>query len=149
MTTVALNSTYWSDLGHGIGAIFCYALLGLALMVVGFYALDLTTPGHLRTLVGTGKPNAVALSATGFLSLAAIVVMAIYSSSGKLEEGLISAAVYGLVAIVAQVIAVRLIEALLGIDMDALLTADSYDVKVLVTAAAHLGLGLVVATAIL
>ncbi|WP_328413264.1 DUF350 domain-containing protein [Nocardia sp. NBC_00403] len=149
MTAVALESGYWNSLGEGVGAIILYAIVGLALMLVGFYAIDLTTPGKLRTLVAEGKPNAIIVTAAGMVSMALIVVLATYASAGKLSEGLIAALVYGLVGIIAQVISVRVIERALGIDIGAALHADTYTTEVLVVAAAHLALGLVVAFAIL
>ncbi|MFQ6328101.1 DUF350 domain-containing protein [Nocardia sp. CWNU-33] len=149
MTAVALESGYWNSLGEGVGAIVLYAIVGLALMLVGFYAIDLTTPGKLRTLVAEGKPNAIIVTAAGMVSMALIVVLATYASAGKLSEGLIAALVYGLVGIIAQVISVRVIERALGIDIGAALHADTYTTEVLVVAAAHLALGLVVAFAIL
>ncbi|MBH0775404.1 DUF350 domain-containing protein [Nocardia bovistercoris] len=149
MTAVALESGYWSSLGEGVGAILLYAVIGLVLMLIGFYAIDLTTPGHLRGMVSEGKPNAIIVTAAGIVSMAFIVVLAIYSSAGKLSEGLIAALIYGLVGIIAQVISVRILERALGIDIGAALHADTYTTEVLVVAAAHFGLGLVVAFAIL
>ncbi|MFE7801123.1 DUF350 domain-containing protein [Nocardia sp. NPDC057440] len=149
MTAVALESGYWNSLGEGVGAIILYAMIGLALMLVGFYAIDLTTPGKLRTLVAEGKPNAIIVTAAGMVSMALIVVLATYASAGKLSEGLIAALVYGLVGIIAQVISVRVIERALGIDIGAALHAETYTTEVLVVAAAHFALGLVVAFAIL
>lgn len=149
MTVVALESGYWSSLGEGVGAIVLYAVIGLALMLVGFYAIDLTTPGSLRKLVVESKPNAIIVAAAGMISMAFIVVFAIFASAGKLSEGLIAALVYGLVGIVAQVISVRVIEKALGIDIGATLNSEAYTTEVLVVAAAHFALGLVVAFAIL
>ncbi|AFU04223.1 hypothetical protein NBRGN_016_02340 [Nocardia brasiliensis NBRC 14402] len=151
MTAVALESGYWSSLGEGVGAIILYALIGLVLMLVGFYAIDLTTPGKLRALVVEGKPNAIIVTAAGMISMAFIVVLAILAvgSGGKLSEGLIAALVFGLVGIVAQVISVRVIEKALGIDIGAALHSETYTTEVLVVAAAHFALGLVVAFAIL
>ncbi|WP_216911190.1 DUF350 domain-containing protein [Nocardia sp. NBC_01377] len=149
MTAVALESGYWSSLGEGVGAILLYAVIGLALMLIGFYAIDLTTPGKLRKLVAAGKPNAIIVTAAGIISMAIIVVLAIFSSEGKLSEGLISSLVYGLVGIIAQVISVRVLERVLGIHIGNALHADTYTVEVLVVAAAHFALGLVVAFAIL
>lgn len=57
MTAVALESGYWNSLGEGVGAIILYAIVGLALMLVGFYAIDLTTPGKLRKLVAEESPT--------------------------------------------------------------------------------------------
>ncbi|MBF6214356.1 DUF350 domain-containing protein [Nocardia puris] len=149
MTAVALESGYWSSLGEGVGAILLYALVGLALMLVGFFAIDLTTPGHLRELVSAGKPNAIIVTAAGMVSMAFIVVLAIYASAGRLAEGLIAALVFGLVGIIAQVISVRALERVLGIDIGATLHSDVRTTEVLVVAAAHFAIGLVVAFAIL
>ncbi len=149
MTAVALESGYWNSLGTGVGAIICYAIVGLVLMLVGFYAIDLTTPGQLRALVTAGKPNAIIVAAAGMVSMALIVVLATYASAGKLSEGLIAASVYGLVGIVAQVLSVRVIERALGIDIGAALASEVYTTEVLLVAAAHFALGLVVAFAIL
>ncbi|WP_442790948.1 DUF350 domain-containing protein [Nocardia sp. NBC_01327] len=149
ITTVALEAGYWSSVGRGVGAIVLYALVGLGLMLIGFYAVDLTTPGKLRAMVSQGLPNAVVVSAAGMLSMAFIVVLAIYAQAGKLSEGLIAALIYGLVGIVAQVISVRVIEYALGIDIGAVLEAPEFSTDSLIVAAAHFALGLVVAVAIL
>lgn len=147
--TLALESDYWNSLGRGVSAIVLYAIVGLFLVVVGFYAIDLTTPGKLRELVREGKPNAIIVSSSGMLSMAFIVVLAIYSASGDLAEGLISSLVFGLVGIAVQVGSVRLAELVTGIDIGAVMRAPSFTAEVLVVAAAHFALGLVVAVAIL
>ena len=153
-TIVALNSGYWdagyvTALGRGAGAIVLYAVVGLVLILVGFYAIDLTTPGPLRKMVDAGKPNAIIVSAAGMVSMALIVVLAIYSSSGKLAEGLIASATFGLVGIVAQVVMMRIATVVLGIDMHALFEADEFNYEALMVAAAQFALGIVVAVAIL
>ena len=78
-TVMALQSDFWNSIGRGVGAMWLYAAVGLVLMVIGFYAIDLTTPGPLRQMVKQGKPNAVVISAAGIVSMAFIVVLAIYS----------------------------------------------------------------------
>ena len=148
-TIVALNSSFWDGLGHGVQAVILYSILGLVLMIVGFYAIDLTTPGPLRKMVDVGKPNAIIVAAAGMVSMALIVVLAIYASSGRLAEGLITAAVYGLVGIVAQVVMMRIATMVLGIDMHSLFDADHYNHEVLMVAAAQIALGIIVAVAIL
>jgi Domain of Unknown Function (DUF350) len=153
-TTVALNSGYWDQgylavLGRGAGAIFLYAIVGLVLMLIGFYAIDLTTPGPLRKMVDAGKPNAIIVSSAGMVSMALIVVLAIYASSGKLLEGLVGSAVFGLVGIVAQVLMMRIATLAIGIDMNALFDSDTFNHEALMVAAAQFALGLVVAVAIL
>ncbi|MGE2816305.1 DUF350 domain-containing protein [Mycobacterium heidelbergense] len=153
-TTAALNSSYWDAgymavLGRGAGAIFLYAIVGLVLMMIGFYAIDLTTPGPLRSMVDAGKPNAIIVAAAGMVSMALIVVLAIYSSSGKLLEGLVGSAVFGIVGIVAQVVMMRIAAMVIGIDMNALFASDEFNYEALMVAAAQFALGIVVAVAIL
>ncbi|OBJ47959.1 DUF350 domain-containing protein [Mycobacterium sp. 1423905.2] len=148
-TIVALHSDYWSWLGRGVGAVILYAILGLILMMIGFYAIDLTTPGPLRRMVNAGKPNAIIVAAAGMVSMALIVVLAIYSSSGKLGEGLLASAVFGLVGIAAQVVMMRIAAVAIGIDMDGLFNSDEYSYESLMVASAQFALGIVVAVAIL
>jgi Domain of Unknown Function (DUF350) len=155
MTTIAaLNSGYWDAgymavLARGAGAIVLYAVVGLVLMLIGFYAIDLTTPGPLRKMVDAGKPNAIIVSSAGMVSMALIVVLAIYASSGKLLEGLVGSAVFGLVGIIAQVVMMRIATMAIGIDMDALFDADEFSYDALMVASAQFALGIVVAVAIL
>jgi len=148
MTAQALDSGYWSSLTEGMGAILLYALVGMLLMLVGFLAIDVTTPGRLRSLVVAGKPNAIIVTAAGMVSMALIVVLAVFTAGGRLLEGLIAALVYGLVGIVAQVASVRILERLVGVDIGAVLHSELYTTEVLVVAAAHFSVGLVVAVAI-
>jgi hypothetical protein len=153
-TSVALNSKYWESgytavLGRGAGAIFLYAIVGLVLMLIGFYAIDLTTPGPLRKMVDAGKPNAIIVAAAGMVSMALIVVLAIYASSGNLLEGLAGSAVFGLAGIIAQVVMMRIATVAIGIDMDALFQADEFSYEALMVAASQFSLGIVVAVAIL
>lgn len=148
-TIVALPPEYWSRLGHGASAIVLYAILGLVLLIIGFYAIDLTTPGHLRRLVSAGNPNAIIVTAAGMVSMALIVVLAIYSASGRLVEGLLAAAVYGLIGIAAQVGMMRIATLVIGVDMDGLFHAEEYRYESRIVAAAQVALGFVVAVAIL
>ena len=153
-TIVALNpgywdAGYWNVLARGVGAIVLYAIVGLVLMLIGFYAIDLTTPGPLRKMVDAGKPNAIVVAAAGMVSMALIVVLAIYASSGKLVEGLVGSAIFGLVGIIAQVVMMRFATLVIGIDMDALFQRDEFNYESLMVAAAQFALGVVVAVAIL
>jgi uncharacterized membrane protein YjfL (UPF0719 family) len=145
---LALDSAYFAGIGRGVGAILLYALLGALLMLIGFWAIDITTPGKLNRLVREGRPGAVVVTSAGMVSMAFIVVTAIYSASGLLAEGLLAALIFGLVGIIAQVAAVRLLEWVTGIHIGDVLAADELKAEAWVVAAAHIALGLVVAVAI-
>jgi uncharacterized membrane protein YjfL (UPF0719 family) len=148
-TVVALAEDYWSVLGHSVAAISLYAIVGLALIVLGFFVLDWTTPGPLRTLVQARRPNAAAIAASGLASLSIVVVLAIFSSSGELIDGLIKTVIFGLLGIVAQAVSVRIVELITGIDIGAVLADERYTPEVLVVVAAHFGVGIIVAASIL
>lgn len=147
-TTLALADTFGTDLVKGIGAILLYGVVGLLLMLVGFYAIDWTTPGKLSALVRRGLPNAVIVTASGMLSMAFIVVVAIFNSASDLTEGLITSLIYGLLGIIVQVLAVRLLEWTIRIDVGSTIESDKFAPASVVVAAAHLALGLVVAVGI-
>ena len=150
MTTLALDTDFFSHLGRGAAAIILYAIIGLVLIVIGFYAVDLSTEGDLRRLVREGKPNAVIIATIGTVSMALIVVLAIYASgSTSLWQGLVASLVFGLIGIAAQVASVRLLESLLGLDIGDLLASETYLPQAWVVAGAHLALGFVVSVAIL
>lgn len=149
MLAQAIAPEFFPFVGRGVGAILLYAVLGTLLMLLGFYAVDLTTPGKLYRMVQAGLPNAVIITAAGMVSMAFIVVVAIYTSSGSLLEGLLQTLIFGLVGILAQVGGVRLLEWITGIDIGAALTAEVVRAETFVVASAHIALGLVVAVAVL
>jgi hypothetical protein len=150
MDTLAASSDFFPYLGRGLAAIVLYAIVGLVLMIIGFFAVDLSTAGDLRKLVREGRPNAVLVTATGTVAMALIVVLAIYASgTGSLWQGLVAALAFGLLGIAAQVIGVRMLESLVGLDIGELLAAEDFRPQAWVVAAAHIALGLVVAVAIL
>lgn len=148
MNTLALSETFGGDLVRGIGAILLYGVVGLFLMFVGFYAIDWTTPGKLSQLVHRGLPNAVLVTASGLLSMAFIVVVAIFNSESDLTGGLITSLVYGLLGIIVQVVAVRLLGWATRIDVGRTIEEEHFQPISVVVAAAHVALGLVVAVAI-
>jgi uncharacterized membrane protein YjfL (UPF0719 family) len=147
--TLALEPGFGHTLSHDLGAILCYALVGAALIAVGFVAQDLTTPGKLNALVRDGFPNAVTIAGGGTLSLSIIVAASISASSGHLGEGLITTASFGLLGVLVQVFAVRLLEAVLRINTGALLANPKFSPTSIAIAAAHLALGLIVAVSVL
>ena len=148
MHTLALSDNFGHNLLRGVGAILLYGVVGLLLMFVGFYAIDWTTPGKLSKLIHQGRPNAVIVTASGLLSMAFIVVVAIFTSASDLTEGLITSLVYGLLGIIVQVVAVRLLEWATRIDVGHTIEQEEFRPISIVVAAAHIALGLVVAVAI-
>ena len=44
MTLAAIGPGFFPLIGRGIGSILLYAVLGVLLMLLGFWAIDITTP---------------------------------------------------------------------------------------------------------
>ena len=149
MLAAGLEPGYWSTVGHGASAVALYTILGVALVVLGFFVIDWTTPGPLRTLVMAGRPNAAAIAAAGVVSISLIVVLTIYSSSGNLIEGLLGTLVFGVLGLVGQALCVRLIGLVTGIDIGRVLAAERFVPEVLVMVAAYVAFALIIAVAIL
>lgn len=149
MLAAGLGPGYWSTVADGTSAIALYTILGVGLVVLGFFVIDWTTPGPLRTLVMAGRPNAAAIAAAGVVSMALIVVLTIYSSSGDLIQGLLGTVVFGVLGLVSQALSVRLIGLVTGIDIGRVLAAEKFVPEVLVVVAAYLAFGLIIGISIL
>jgi uncharacterized membrane protein YjfL (UPF0719 family) len=86
-----------------IGQVLAYTGVGLVILVIGFIALDLLTPGRLGTHVMEGNRGAGQIAATGLFSLGLILFFAIYFT-GAGWNALDDAAIYGIVGVIVQAI---------------------------------------------
>ena len=85
----------------GAVATILYFLVGMAVLLVGFYMVDVLTPGKLRQLVFIDRrPNAVLLTCAMYIALATVIISAIANSYSQLGQGLVGVAVYGLMGVV-------------------------------------------------
>ena len=90
----------------GALATVLYFLVGTAVLIIGFIVVDVLTPGNLRQLVFIDRrPNAVVLACANYIALAAVIISAIANSYSQLGQGLVGVAVYGLIGVVLQGIA--------------------------------------------
>ncbi|BCI52534.1 UPF0719 transmembrane protein [Mycolicibacterium litorale] len=99
------------SLAQNAVAAILYFVIGAFVLAAGFVLMDLLTPGSLRRLVFVeSRPNAVAVASGMYAALAIVVVSAIIASSNELGQGLLDAAVYGLVGVVLQGVALVVLE---------------------------------------
>src|ERR1700722_3377642 len=90
----------------GAVATILYFVVGMTVLVVGFVMVDVLTPGKLRQLVFIDRrPNAVMLACAMYLRLTTVIISAIANSYSQLGQGLVGVAVYGLIGVVLQGIA--------------------------------------------
>jgi uncharacterized membrane protein YjfL (UPF0719 family) len=86
---------------RGAVATILYFLVGMGVLVVGFYMVDLLTPGKLRQLVFIDRrPNAVVVAGAMYIALTTVIVTAITTSYSQLGQGLVGVAVYGLMGVI-------------------------------------------------
>jgi uncharacterized membrane protein YjfL (UPF0719 family) len=90
----------------GVVATISYFLVGMAVLTIGFVMVDVLTPGKLHQMVFIDRrPNAVVLACAMYIALAAVIISAIANSYSQLGQGLVGVAVYGLLGVVLQGIA--------------------------------------------
>jgi uncharacterized membrane protein YjfL (UPF0719 family) len=99
------------QLVHNVVAAILYFVIGSVILTAGFFMVDVLTPGSLRRMVFIERrPNAVAIACGVYAALALVVVTAILASSSELGQGLVDAAVYGVVGIGLQGAALVVLE---------------------------------------
>jgi uncharacterized membrane protein YjfL (UPF0719 family) len=91
--------------------VLAYTGVGLAVLIAGFYVLDLLTPGKLGALVMEGNPGAALLSFVTLLSLGIVLWFAIFFT-GAGWSGLDDALVFGAVGVAAQAAGFLLLDVL-------------------------------------
>lgn len=137
------------DLLRGVLASLAYAAVGTVVLAVGYVVLDAITPGSLRHLVYTDhNRNAATLVAGNVLALAAIVTTAILTASDDLTDGIVEAAVYGLLGVLLLALSFKVVDALTPGHLGTLVTSAENTPIVYVTVAFQLALGAVLAAAI-
>lgn len=137
-------------LGRGALAIVAYATLGVLLLIIGFYVLDLAIPGKLRDVIKRERnPNAILLTTSGVVALGLIVSASIWSSGGALHEGLLATLVFGLVAIAVQTVAMLLFDMVAGISIRELVKEPELQPGTRLLSITHAVIGLITAVAVI
>lgn len=92
---------------ESIGFAVAYTGVGIVLLALGFFVLDLLTPGHLgRHIYEDRSVNAAVTLAAGFLGQGAIVFASIWiSGTDGFGEALLYTVVFGILGVLLQAIA--------------------------------------------
>ncbi|MEV6981166.1 DUF350 domain-containing protein [Sphaerisporangium sp. NPDC051017] len=148
--TIALAGPLAEALGHGALAILAYAVLGVLLLITGFYVIDMVTPGRLSKVIKDDRnPNAALLAASGLGALGLIVAASIWSSGGALQEGLLATLVFGLVGIAVQTLGMIFFDRVVGISVRELVREPSLQPGAILLAVTHFAIGLITAVAVI
>ncbi|GGO80187.1 DUF350 domain-containing protein [Nonomuraea cavernae] len=142
--------TLLETLARGAGAIAAYAAVGVILLIVGFYVIDLAIPGKLSSIIRSERnPNATLLATSALAAVGLIVAASIWSSGGRLGEGLAGTAVFGLVGIVVQTVAMLAFDKVVGISVRDLVKEPELQPGARLLAVTHVAIGLITAVAVI
>lgn len=138
------------DLGYDLLAALLYGFVGLALMGVGWVVLDVLIPGKLADLICRDRRRDAGLvTASGTVAIAAIVTASIAASDDDLAEGLAETAGFGGIGILLLALAFVGIDRITPGSLGEILADEHDDVATaLVTSAALLGVGAIIAAAV-
>jgi uncharacterized membrane protein YjfL (UPF0719 family) len=149
-TTDVVTTSLAEVLGRGALAIASYAALGVILLVIGFYVLDMAIPGKLSQLIKVDRnPNATLLTGSGLAAVGLIVSVSIWSSGGALHEGLLATLIFGLVGIAVQTVAMVAFDKVAGISVRELVKEPNLQPGTRLLAVTHLVIGLITAAAVI
>jgi uncharacterized membrane protein YjfL (UPF0719 family) len=133
-----------------IGYAVAYTGVGLALLALGFFALDLLTPGHLgRHIYEHRSVNAAIVLSAGFLGQGAVIFAAIWTNATSgFGTALLYTVVFGVLGVVLQAVAFLLLDVLTPGKLGEHLMEPSFHPASLVSAAAQLAVAAIIVASI-
>jgi uncharacterized membrane protein YjfL (UPF0719 family) len=133
-----------------IGYAVAYTGVGMALLALGFFALDLLTPGHLgRHIYEHRSANAATVLAAGFLGQGAIIFATIWTNgTSGFGLALLYTVVFGILGIVLQAVAFLLLDLITPGKLGEHLTERTFNPAAVVSAAAQLAVAAIIVASI-
>ncbi|WP_028474047.1 DUF350 domain-containing protein [Nocardioides alkalitolerans] len=130
-------------------ATLAFAGVGILLLVVGFFMVDLLTPGHLGRQVFTEhRRDASLLLAASQVSLGFIIATAFYTAEGDTWDTLLEGSVFGLIGVALLGLSFVILDLVTPGSLAELIVDDTDDPAVWVAVAMQIAVGLVVAASI-
>jgi uncharacterized membrane protein YjfL (UPF0719 family) len=138
-----------NDLLEGVLGTLAYAAVGIVLMGLGYWMVDLLTPGKLGDLIWRDRnPNASLVLGSGLAGTGLIVITAILTSENSIGDGLVSTAVYGLLGLILMGVAFLLLDVLTPGKLGDTVTEQALHPAACVTAVVHLAVAGIIAASI-
>ena len=133
-----------------IGYAVAYTGVGLALLALGFFALDLLTPGHLgRHIYEHRSSNAAIVLAAGFLGQGAVTFAAIWTNATSgFGTALLYTVVFGVLGILLQVVAFVVLDLLIPGKLGSHVTEVAFHPASLVLSAVQLSVAAIIVASI-
>ncbi|MDL9936981.1 DUF350 domain-containing protein [Gordonia sp. ABSL1-1] len=128
-----------------------FSLVGIALILLGYLALDVVTPGRLRQSVwGEHNRNAVILTTSMVISVSLVLICSVIDTAAlELWRALLFTIAYTVLAIAVMMWSFVLIDWLTPGKLGSLLLDDDEHPATWVTAAVFVGIGAVIGVTLL
>ena len=135
---------------ESIGFAVAYTAVGIVLLTLGFFVLDLLTPGHLgRQIHEQRSINAALVLATGFLGQGAIIFASIWiNGTSAFGLALWYTVVFGVLGVVLQAVAFLVLDLITPGKLGSHITEVEFHPASLVLAAAQLAVALIIVASI-
>jgi uncharacterized membrane protein YjfL (UPF0719 family) len=135
---------------QSIGYAVAYTGVGLVLLILGFFVLDLLTPGHLgRHIAENRSVNAALVLAAGFLGQGLIVFASIWTNAtSAFGLALLYTVVFGILGVVLQAVAFLVLDLITPGKLGSHVMEVAFHPASLVLAAAQLAVALIVVASI-
>ena len=133
-----------------IGYAVAYTGVGLALLALGFLALDMLTPGHLgRHIYEHRSINAALVLAAGFLGQGMVIFATIWTNATSgFGTALLYTVVFGVLGVVLQAVAFLVLDLLTPGKLGAHLMDSQFHPASLVSGAAQLAVAAIIVASI-
>ena len=135
---------------ESIGYAVAYTGVGIALLTLGFFALDLLTPGHLgRHIYEHRSVNAAVTVSAGFLGQGAIVFASIWTNATSgFGQALLYTVVFGVLGVVLQAVAFLALDLMIPGRLGQHLMEPGFHPASLVSAAVQLAVAVIIVASI-
>ena len=133
-----------------IGYAVAYTGVGIALLVLGFFVLDLLTPGHLgRHIYENRSVNAALTLSAGFLGQGAIVFASIWTNATSgFGRALLYTVVFGVLGVFLQAVAFLVLDLITPGRLGTHLMGADFHPASLVSAAVQLAVAAIIVASI-
>ncbi|MGW0605806.1 DUF350 domain-containing protein [Streptomyces sp. NPDC002644] len=138
-----------NDIIEGLGRAAAYGALGVVLLILGIFLIDLLTPGKLgRQIWEQRNRNAALLLSSALLGIGGIVFTSIWTTYDDFGKGLVSTAVFGLLGLVMMAVAFLVVDLVTPGKLGATLVEPEPHPAVWVTASCNLAVSAIVSASI-
>ena len=133
-----------------IGYAAAYTGVGIALLILGFFVIDLLTPGHLgRHIYEKRSVNAALLVGAGFLGQGAVAFTTIWTNATSgFGRALLYTVVFGVLGVLLQAVAFVVLDLVTPGRLGDVVTEVAFHPASVVTAASELAVAAIIVASI-